>query len=115
MSSWQRLSRMIFAPSSSQAHSATYLTWRSTALPHYRSTAVPRYRISSYGLTSPAQPGVESRSLPFPRMERRVDQIGAEVFAQELDEAARAGRRGYIPRSLVQASMPYTNPHATTW
>lgn len=53
---------------------------------------------------------VEEDKQPPARLHRRVDHLTAAYLAMESEDARSAGTLGYMARSVVQATLPHTDP-----
>lgn len=53
---------------------------------------------------------VEEDKQPSARLHRRVDHLTAAYLAMESEDARSAGTLGYMARSVVQATLPHTDP-----
>ena len=53
---------------------------------------------------------IEEDKQPPTRLHRRVDHLTAAYLAMESEDARSAGTLGYMARSVVQATLPHTDP-----
>lgn len=53
---------------------------------------------------------MDSSANKPPRVHRRIDQLTAAYLAMESEDARSAGTLGYMARSVVQATLPHTDP-----